>query len=315
MSEKNTELKKNRIIDWNSAAFGIVVGVCGALGVFIIGGLSFNWSFWPEGFFADLTVKDWSEIGRNLGLIPIAMVGLWLAYLRTRHLDKQHEQTERGQITDRYTKAVQMLGNNDNLSIRVGALNALKQIALDAPDYRLVVKEVIENYVRRPPAYALQFQQNKERLNKAKTSKYKINTIKDIWLNHLIDCQDIHIALHTLTEIRENNEEVDISGAHWSFFDLSSTKLEHANLSRAQLVGADLSRSEVKSTSMSNTNLSAANLGFAIMHKVDMSGADLSDSDMIGTDLRGANIEGANVSNAFIGGTAIEFEMLSKSWA
>jgi hypothetical protein len=65
--------------------------------------------------------------------------------------------TREGQITDRYTKAVDQLGS-EHLDVRVGGIYALERIARDSPDDRATIEEVLTAYVRdhapwpRPPA-------------------------------------------------------------------------------------------------------------------------------------------------------------------
>src|ERR1051326_4057166 len=46
---------------------------------------------------------------------------------------RTHELTEQGQITDRYTKAVEQLGS-DKLDVRIGGIYALERITRDSPN-------------------------------------------------------------------------------------------------------------------------------------------------------------------------------------
>lgn len=52
-----------------------------------------------------------------------------------------------GQITDRYTKAVDQLGS-DHLDVRVGGIYALERIARNSPPDRAAIEEVLTAYVR-----------------------------------------------------------------------------------------------------------------------------------------------------------------------
>jgi hypothetical protein len=60
---------------------------------------------------------------------------------------KQLERTREGQITDRYTKAVDQLGSQ-HLDVRLGGIYALERIARDSPDDRATIEEVLTAYVR-----------------------------------------------------------------------------------------------------------------------------------------------------------------------
>ena len=56
----------------------------------------------------------------------------------------------RGQVTDRYTKAVEQLGS-DKLAVRIGGIYALERVARDSErDYPTVI-EVLTAFVREPP--------------------------------------------------------------------------------------------------------------------------------------------------------------------
>ena len=72
-----------------------------------------------------------SALIRNGGLLIAGLIGvgfgIWRAYtgfLQTRTAQEQARITEQGQITDRYTKAVEMLSDK-NARTRVGAIYAL----------------------------------------------------------------------------------------------------------------------------------------------------------------------------------------------
>jgi hypothetical protein len=62
----------------------------------------------------------------------------------TLRLNKQ-----RGQITDRFTKAIDQLGDPDKLHVRVGGIYALERIARDSPDDHQTIMEVLATFLRR----------------------------------------------------------------------------------------------------------------------------------------------------------------------
>ena len=64
---------------------------------------------------------------------------------------------EQGQITDRFTKAIDQLDDKKALAVRLGGLYALERIARDSPDDRATIAEVVCAYARtalrpEPPA-------------------------------------------------------------------------------------------------------------------------------------------------------------------
>jgi Pentapeptide repeats (9 copies) len=64
---------------------------------------------------------------------------------------EQFTLTRQGQITDRYTKAVEQLGH-EKAPVRLGALYSLEHLAQDNPKYRPTVVDVICTYLRMPYA-------------------------------------------------------------------------------------------------------------------------------------------------------------------
>jgi hypothetical protein len=61
--------------------------------------------------------------------------------------------TEQGHITDRYSKAIELLGavntkGEPNIEVRLGAIYALERIAFDSPRDHWTIMEVLTAYVR-----------------------------------------------------------------------------------------------------------------------------------------------------------------------
>src|SRR5579859_5423121 len=69
------------------------------------------------------------------------------------------ELTEQGQVTERYTKAIEQLGS-DKLDVRIGGIYALERIARDSARDHQTVMEVLTAFIREhsreqwPPPYA-----------------------------------------------------------------------------------------------------------------------------------------------------------------
>ncbi|MCI4667456.1 MAG: pentapeptide repeat-containing protein [Bacteroidia bacterium] len=55
--------------------------------------------------------------------------------------------TEEGQITERYTKAIEQLGNPE-MAIRIGGIYALERIAKDSPNDHWTIMEVLSAFIR-----------------------------------------------------------------------------------------------------------------------------------------------------------------------
>jgi hypothetical protein len=57
------------------------------------------------------------------------------------------ELTEQGQVTDRYTKAIEQLGSKE-MDVRIGGIYALERIAYDSARDRPTVMEMLAAFVR-----------------------------------------------------------------------------------------------------------------------------------------------------------------------
>lgn len=75
------------------------------------------------------------------GILLIWQVSI--ANRRASSAERVAELTALGNITERLNTAIEHLGN-DNSIVRVGALYQLHHIAMDAPDYRRTVFELVE---------------------------------------------------------------------------------------------------------------------------------------------------------------------------
>jgi hypothetical protein len=73
----------------------------------------------------------------------------------------QLQLSERGQVTDRYTKAVEQLGH-EKAPVRLGALYSLERLAQDNPEYRQTVVDVFCAYLRMPYPFTAQTEPDAE---------------------------------------------------------------------------------------------------------------------------------------------------------
>src|SRR6476659_2465574 len=76
----------------------------------------------------------------TLGAGLVAIGALWFT---ARNFTLSRE----GQVTDRYTKAIEQLGS-DKLDVRIGAIFALERVARDSPKHHAAVMEVLAAFIR-----------------------------------------------------------------------------------------------------------------------------------------------------------------------
>lgn len=97
-----------------------------------------------------------SELVRNYGLVAAAVVGVGLAWWRSRASNRQAlaalrqaELAQRDHVVEMFNRAVDQLGN-EKLEVRLGAIFTLKRISRDPQyeDYRVPILETLSAYVR-----------------------------------------------------------------------------------------------------------------------------------------------------------------------
>jgi uncharacterized protein YjbI with pentapeptide repeats len=210
-----------------------------------------------------------------------------------------------GQITERFTRAIDLLGATDDkgdkrIEIRLGGIYALERIAKDSPerDYSTIM-EVLAAYLRknapRPPEESWSFESwvfNSEPIDKNKI-------VTDI-TKHGEPPEppvDVRAIITILRRRKKAGEKDDV------VLDLRETDLRKANLIRANLRGANL-----EGANLIQANLEQANLQRAFLDKANLQGASLRTTYLHGALLRkaslqrayfaGANLQGADLREA-----------------
>lgn len=173
---------------------------------------------------------------------------------------------ERGQITDRYSKAVEMLGNPSH-EICIGGIYALGHIMRDSPDYERAIVAVLSAFIRRKAKrkadLSVPWEEDEAERDEVKPSF------------------PIQAALNALAESRSPENPPGMNSP-----DLRDTDLRGARLRGAQLQNASFQRSYLHKAKLSGANLSGARL-------VD---ADLTEADLRFSDLRNSNLKGARLT-------------------
>src|SRR5271165_4375830 len=212
--------------------------------------------------------------------------------LQAHTLDLQRE----GQITDRFTKAIDQLGavqpggklDKDgkpkiNLEVRLGGIYALERIARDSPKDHWTIMEVLTAYVRENSPTS----QPAQLLSKQPPPHVRA---------------DIQ-AILTVIGRRDFKRDQPLG-----YFNLNNTKLSGADLADAylngaHLIGADLSGADLTGAmylmaDLSGADLNTAHLNFAHLKRARLTGADLTGADLTAADLTAADLSGADLSGA-----------------
>ncbi len=167
---------------------------------------------------------------------------------------------QEGQITERFTKAIDQLGAVDsggepNVSIRVGGIYALQRIATDSQRDHWPIIQILCSYVRTSaPVHTLQ----------------------------RIPSADVQAALTVLGVLNRTSPREEQ-------LDLSRTNLRGADLTKGNFSTAFLNGADLRGAFLSNSDFDGAYL-----EGIEIDGADLRGTDLTGTQgLTQQQIDGA----------------------
>lgn len=251
--------------------------------VVLLGGVvvvALLWRLWtlPDAWF---TFDYWGthhEKIRNLGLVTAAVVGVPLLVWRTLSANTQARIATKGHLTDRFSKAVELLGN-DKTSVSVGGIYALEEVAKEDPEtYYRMVYEILCTFVRDWAFWTPEKQ--------ALADEYK--GFPDIDPPAL----DVQTALTEIgrrqkgdvvinlgsTDLREINfREANLEGAHLNGAWLVGATLLNAKLDGAILMGAHLEEAYLEGASFDGAFLMKAHFQDAYLLHTNLGGVDLGD--------------------------------------
>jgi uncharacterized membrane protein len=263
---------------------------------------------WEWTGFVGKTLWDWMK----LLLVPIilALGGLLFTQMdrlnstRAQRLDRERLQVDRaqaqnalelnrrGQITDRFTRAIDQLGKvddygNKQVEIRVGGIYALEQIARDSEEDYWPIMEVLAAYLRQNAPWIPEEDQQGEELSPAPD----IRAITDVLRRRNSyfgrgEADPLDLSL------------TNLSGANFLGANFSRTNLSRTNLSRAELQGAELQYANLQGADLREADLREADLRGAWLQGADFQGANLQYANLQGADFQGANLQYANLQGA-----------------
>jgi hypothetical protein len=179
-----------------------------------------------------------------------------------------------GQITERFTHAIDQLGS-EKVEVRVGGIRALERIATNSKEDRATIAYVLGAFVRVHAPWPG---------DPLKTATPAVD--EDLpWLQHR--APDVQTAMWVLGRHRAVGEpvvlylsRVDLRGAHLAQADLADAQLRHSCLARAWMPGVDLRQSDLSMADLRQSNLQGARL-----RQANLQGTNLLDAQLNGADL------------------------------
>jgi hypothetical protein len=194
---------------------------------------------------------------------------------------KSQELTRQGQITDRFTKAIAQLGEQEpeKLAIRLGGIYALERIARDSKRDHWPIMEILTAYVREhapwPPKDIPLLADDLSPTEKSPEGKGQPQPKP---------APDIQAILTVLGRRMHTYEQ----GEKDQWLNLQGTNLQGANLWGAYLEGADLEGAQLNKAKLWQAQLDRANLRGAHLEGARFWAASLKEANLSEAQLKGA---------------------------
>jgi hypothetical protein len=223
---------------------------------------------------------------------------------------RQLQVSSQGQITQRFTAAVEQLGS-PSPEVRLGAVFALERIADDSPYDRVTIAEVLCAFVKRggpaDPPTARPVPRDAAHKRELALTHRREDSLR-------VRFADRQVAMTVLSRRARapyhhvlGLDRTDLRGARLAFADLVEADLHYSDLSdvdleSADLRGADLTGIWLAGAFLRDARLHQADLRSAILWHARLEGADMRATDLTGADLTGAVLKRARLDQADLRG-------------
>lgn len=233
---------------------------------------------------------------------------------------------QEGQITDRFTKAIEQLGSErngtPNLEVRLGGIYALERIAADSARDHWPVMEVLAAYLRQnarwegeastldhpdpaaPPAGgAARVAPLRTDIHAAVTALRRRDAAGTAETGRRLDLRQTDLRGADLGGARLR--EVDLTGARLDGAIFRGAQLQEANFTGAQLLAADFTDADLRGTSLVEARLDRAQFGRARLERATLQRARLRNASFGRANLDQAVLEGAQLQGAQLDGATL----------
>jgi hypothetical protein len=222
------------------------------------------------------------------------LIGVYFAWRRIAATERAVEVSQQGQITERFTRAIDQLGatnekGNPKLEIRFGGIYALERIAKESKENHWPIMEVLTTYVRENATWTPKVNQTEEK-GEGEAEGVKESTQPKVTSKPRADIQAIltDIGRRPRFNDEKKNKQLDLSRTDLRQTDLTRAHLEKANLEGAHLEKAFLREAHLEGAFLREAYLVEANLTRAHLEWANLGGAHLEKADLRETDLKRA---------------------------
>ena len=226
--------------------------------------------------------------------------------------DRTFALAREGQITERFTRAVEQLAD-EKLDIRLGGIYALERIGQDSKTHYEPVMEVLAAFLRENTRW-----RREKATEKAEETPQEPEQPRGP-LRPTADFQAVATVLgrrnrsHERPDYRLNLNRVDLSGANLAEANLTKVDLFQANLIKAEFFQADLTEANLTEANLTEADLSQANLSKADFTQAVLSQATLFDARLTEALLTDADLTEARLWSVDLTGAAATYVHLQRA--
>ncbi|MBD2247558.1 pentapeptide repeat-containing protein [Nostoc sp. FACHB-888] len=295
MSENNTNKLKTLLI-FLSLLTTVFIILSFAIAYFV-------WSISPVDKLIENETEALKTTATIFGGIAV-MINAFFAAQRADAMDKtakaalkNTEIADDKQITERFAKAIEQLGN-DKIETRLGAIYTLERIAKDSPKDHWTIMEIVTAFVRENAPLKNKKEEKTENTETLINNSLNVQKPEEIKQQPKIRT-DIQAALTVIGrrnyEYEQGNQRLDLSN-----IDIRDANLIKANLERVDFIGSNLEGALLREARLQNAYFNGASLQWAVisetnLQKVDLSGANLQQANLYRANLQRSFLQGANL--------------------
>ncbi len=306
---------------WQRRRFPRAVIALAGIGLIILLGPVAQWAT-PV---SDLRGKELADAINSTRQVLLAAAGGLVVVVGLVFTGRTYYLTRRGQLTDRYGKAITQLAS-DKITERLGGIYALEHVMRESEDDHHTIVDVLAAFIRervprkdvethaariapssgeppelpawvpRPPtdvrAALAVLNRRPQRIGRLEVNleltELRGAELPNAWLPYA----DLHGAqLHLAWLARANLVGANLQGTQLTAY-LHNAHLQYANLQDARMSGAQLNGANMRQCRLMRATLSNASLVNAQLQDADLSNADLKEAVLDGAQLQGANLTG-----------------------
>jgi hypothetical protein len=225
--------------------------------------------------------------------------------------------TEEGKLTERFSKAVELLGS-EKLDVRLGGIYALERIARDSLKDHWTVMEILTAFVREQ---SVRWYKSSQQWETDFDGNYSHLHPVQPEINISVDVQAALTVIGRRKWIEEEkpHQRLDLSGAFLNGAKLIRVNLRRAilvdtNLTKARLELADLTEARLVNAKFNNAYLTETKLTGAILHNADLSNAFVTETDFRNAEFADFIDDGVILNSTYLRtSTGLTWEQISEA--